>query len=980
MAMLCTRRNTGASLPEVFPSLPVFGKTTLHMHPFSERGTRAFRVMAAILPQHSSPVSSLDGSRVSSLGSPVLPSGAPSSLDGSNGPDSDQRSVPLYRKAADLNSPTPQLTNSEMPFSLEQEVGTLMCIMDELEEEDEHDEDEQRNDKEYRLEEVLRAAEASVSVHDPPEELPAEEVAALAAVGVCGLCAPCPYVETTEFSTVVPYVEETVGTLATRYMEFKCGCAGGSCLEGLTGSQLKQAYAETHPQHSATPPGVVNSKLHALLWEMKEPLPRGTNGRGHTHRLRPLSYDGKPLCARGWRVLRGAAPWGMRQAKGLVLRGISPAGVEAERGAALVVAAATRVEAEASEKQMRTTEWLKAKYLCTMEYMPNENRIVLRGASTTFVHREQYTIEARKGGYYLSYKQFMCCMHAAAVAAVEADHAVGPEVSHKVKVSRSAKHSNFPMCTTCDDLSHSYIKAYSDPLADPVDVEMALQLLLAHQTQFMADRTFARRLRYATYDARVSSDLYECDDKCGSFWCKIPVVGRQNKENTKQVYEFAVQANVVCGPGGVVRMSIIPKTVNTGANFGLSTLLGGLYSAYKAGRLKPHVRRLIRHTDGGSDNVAKVTHIFNWLLVYVGCWEDILWFIFDAGHSHTEIADRLFSLMKKIFETDGAAHVEGGVLTFEELEERLKACFSKCPEMKEIVYHFANWNFATWLKASVGFKESDLELIKFDNVYRYQYVGDLSCTDSKGQPSTVAREHGGVQVTYKRHLSDKATSYYDDEWAPLQRVQESSATGETVVANRTIPAGVVFVAQPPNLTAEPPREETDEKGRDHGREAIRRVLARKDLPKTGRERAFWHALYYMHGSGLAEAIPNLPCSVSAADHSRDSGSLADEGSEVEDGFYKFDFKGSSPSPFLPMLKEMVRFERPYITWPIWTETPPLAFPSEPRRMGAEAQALAGNHETREQAGGSAPLRELGFRPLCGQCPRHEVAVRRPWLC
>ena len=129
-------------------------------------------------------------------------------------------------------------------------------------------------------------------------------------------------------------------------------------------------------------------------------------------------------------------------------------------------------------------------------------------------------------------------------------------------------------------------------------------------------------------------------------------------------------------------------------------------------------------------------------------------------------------------------------------------------------------------------------LIKFDNVYRYRYVGDLSCTDSKGLPSTVAREHGGVQVTYKEHLSDKATSYYDDEWAPLKRVQESTATAETVVANRTIPVGVVFSARPPNLTAEPPREETDEKGRDHGREAIRRVLARKDLPKTGRQRAF----------------------------------------------------------------------------------------------------------------------------------------------
>mgnify|MGYP002809682107 FL=1 len=70
-------------------------------------------------------------------------------------------------------------------------------------------------------------------------------------------------------------------------------------------------------------------------------------------------------------------------------------------------------------------------------------------------------------------------------------------------------------------------------------------------------------MRYATYDALTCSDLYECDDKCGSFWCKCPVVGRQNKGNVKQVYDFAVQANVVCGPGGVLRLSIVPKTVNT---------------------------------------------------------------------------------------------------------------------------------------------------------------------------------------------------------------------------------------------------------------------------------------------------------------------------------------------------------------------------------------------------------------------------------
>jgi len=735
-------------------------RPALHMHYTKPRGT-AF--CADSMAARASSVSSLDDSPASSLMSslagspPVLPPHIPptSASEGHSSLDCwdthsqtgnrtyEGHSGLASRQSADLNSPAPPLTNAVELFNLEREVSTLLHIMDELEEMDECDGDEHEAvwwqqctqcthscHHTASIEEALKAAEASLlspamlpeELADEASALPAEASASPAEVG--GTMVPFAR-EGEGGSSIVPYEAKVAkGSLATGHMEFQCKCPGGSCLQNLTGRQLKQAYVATHPQGDGTSPSVVNSELHVLLWGMKEPLPRGTNGRGHTHRIRYFEYDAKPLCRRGWQVVFAASDWGMRQATALVLRGISPQDVKAERGTALLLATANRAEAEATEKQMRTSDWLRKVYLSTMEYMPNENRIVLRGASTTFVHREQYTIAAKKGGYYLSYKQFMGCMHAAAVACSEFDHS--GENSKNVKVSRSAKHSNFPMCTTCDVLSENYIKEYSDPLADPRAVQRKRDEMLAHQTQFMADRTMARRLRYATYDARTSSDLYECDDKCGSFWCKIPVVPRQNKENTKQVYEFAVQANVVCGPGGVIRLSIIPKTVNTGANFGLSTLLGGLYAAFKGGRLQPHVRRLLRHTDGGSDNVAKVTHIFNWLLVYVGCWEEVLWFIFDAGHSHTEIADRLFSLMKKIFETDSAAHVQGGVNSFEDLEERLKACFSKCPEMKEIVYHFANWDFQKWLKASVGFKESDLERISFDNVFRYRYVGALS--------------------------------------------------------------------------------------------------------------------------------------------------------------------------------------------------------------------------------------------------------------
>ena len=31
--------------------------------------------------------------------------------------------------------------------------------------------------------------------------------------------------------------------------------------------------------------------------------------------------------------------------------------------------------------------------------------------------------------------------------------------------------------------------------------------------------------------------------------------------------------------------------------------------------------------------------LFHWLLVWIGAFEELVWFRFDAGHSHTELAD-----------------------------------------------------------------------------------------------------------------------------------------------------------------------------------------------------------------------------------------------------------------------------------------------------------------------------------------------------
>ena len=211
--------------------------------------------------------------------------------------------------------------------------------------------------------------------------------------------------------------------LATGYLCFQCKCKTGNCLLELKGSQLRAAYAVTHPNGEGTSPSTVNAKLHGLLWLMKKPLNR-PNNRGHNWKIPSFQYDTIPLCKRGWEVLMGATGWGMRMSLSWVLRGVSPADLAAKCGAALLVAAETRVEAEASEKRRLTVDWLHHHYLSAMEFMPNENRIVLRGVGSMTVHKDMYQTNARKGGFYLSYKQFVACMRPAAAACAAAEHGV----------------------------------------------------------------------------------------------------------------------------------------------------------------------------------------------------------------------------------------------------------------------------------------------------------------------------------------------------------------------------------------------------------------------------------------------------------------------------------------------------------------------------------------------------------------------------
>jgi hypothetical protein len=156
------------------------------------------------------------------------------------------------------------------------------------------------------------------------------------------------------------------------------------------------------------------------------------------------------------------------------------------------------------------------------------------------------------------------------------------------------------------------------------------------------------------------------------------------------------------------------------------------------------------------------------MLVWLGIFNEIIWFRFDAGHSHTELADRFFSMLKKHFCSTGAERASK-MESFEVLEEKLLETFTNSAETVELDYLFANWDFNEWFSSGGLVANKNFGNITFDNVFRYKY--DEACW-----------QHGSVQFTYKDHLARKGNGI-DCEWSPFTNVtsakgKERSVTNE----------------------------------------------------------------------------------------------------------------------------------------------------------------------------------------------------------
>jgi len=563
--------------------------------------------------------------------------------------------------------------------------------------------------------------------------------------------------------------------LRSAFQEFRCKCdramAKGlqSCLDNFTKVELRATFAETYgaaalaEEEGDAQPGAaafkipklkeVSERLHRYMWELKVPLAE-MDALGRSFTIPKWTVNGIEVCKYAWRKLRGGTARRIRDLQVLVMRGHGPAERQAGQLAKLEMAVQAREASAEKGRQIFAVNWW-ARELGMHDWLPNEQAVRFRGQGYGFVHKHLYSPASAAAGLRpYSYKTWRALPSAALKQLHDLGQLPGSDLD-KLRMKRSANHSAFPECDECQQRRKRYYNAAKARGADPSVVAEFYRAILEHKQQWADDRSAALRLKYSTYES-LSDACYECDDGCGSFWQALPVdpTGRDCKQSVAAKYKFAIQANAIVGPRGVQRFTVMPKNVRKGANFGLTNFIFVLHRAWKAGRLGPHVRRCYRHTDGGPDNVSWVTHVVHWLLVFIGVFDEIIWFRFEAGHSHTEIADRLFGILKKLFDSDSKARV-GPLETFAELESKLRETFAKAQEHFELGFDFANWDFEEWFTTSQFDTDDAFEGKKlvdnsfsgysFDLVFKYAYVGD------------ALWQHGGVKVctpTLSRRRAD----------------------------------------------------------------------------------------------------------------------------------------------------------------------------------------------------------------------------------
>jgi len=124
-----------------------------------------------------------------------------------------------------------------------------------------------------------------------------------------------------------------------------------------------------------------------------------------------------------------------------VLRGHGPGDAAAEVSLKKMLRTVEAVRDAAgsrdNEKRGYAAHWWKD-YLLLCDWLPNEQRIQIRGPTYAFLHESVYGAAAKQAGKKLSYKTWMSCKAEGLVLVATLLKGSDP---NKLKASRSARHS-----------------------------------------------------------------------------------------------------------------------------------------------------------------------------------------------------------------------------------------------------------------------------------------------------------------------------------------------------------------------------------------------------------------------------------------------------------------------------------------------------------------------------------------------------------
>ena len=139
----------------------------------------------------------------------------------------------------------------------------------------------------------------------------------------------------------------------------------------------------------------------------------------------------------------------------MVLRGHGPAERKAGKLAKLELAILDRQARSENSRKIWTVNWW-AMELLMHDWLPNENAVRFRGQGYGSIHTSIYSDAATNAGVRpLGFTSWRKCPKLA-LKQLHAENKLPGSDPAKLRLKRSAKHSAFPECTTCQNNRKHY--------------------------------------------------------------------------------------------------------------------------------------------------------------------------------------------------------------------------------------------------------------------------------------------------------------------------------------------------------------------------------------------------------------------------------------------------------------------------------------------------------------------------------------------